>query len=217
MSLTFPRCRLRKETIRKTAWSQKYNLEVSGGTDFVKYFAAVSYLYDSDIIRIQDFGQGYLPENNFKRLNFRTNLDFHPTKTTTFSVDIDGSQGKDNFFGANLYTTWDGLYGKAPDMYPVRYEDGIFGWSVLLDGKQLNPVYAINFSGMGATTTSDINTTFRLDQKLDMITKGLSVKAIASFQSVYASSGPTQSGNPGSLNILTPTPEILRSLIHKNI
>ncbi|MCX6327322.1 MAG: TonB-dependent receptor [Bacteroidia bacterium] len=203
----FPDVDWRKETVRNSTWSHKYNMEVSGGTDFVKYFAAVSYLYDSDIIKIQDFGQGYLPDNNFKRLNFRTNLDFHPTKTTTFSVDIDGSQGKVNSFtsgGGISDKIWDGLYGKAPDLYPVRYEDGTFAWSVVLDERQMNPVWAYNFNGMQSSTTNDINTTFRLDQKLDIITKGLSFKAIGSFQSVYSTDGPGQSGNPSELKYIDP-------------
>jgi TonB-linked SusC/RagA family outer membrane protein len=204
---SFPDVDWRKETIQNNTWSHKFNLEISGGSDFVKYFASVAYLYDSDIIKIQDFGQGYLPENNFKRLNFRTNLDFYPTKTTTFSVDIDGSQGKVNSFtsgGGISDKIWDGIYGKAPDLYPVRYEDGTFAWSVVLDERQMNPVWAYNFNGMQATTTNDINTTFRLDQKLDMITKGLSLKAIGSYQAVYTTNGPGQSGNPSELKYVDP-------------
>jgi len=203
----FPDVDWRKETLRNSTWSQKYNMEISGGTDFVKYYAAVSYLYDSDIFQIRDFGQGYLPENDFKRLNFRTNLDFHPTKTTTFSVDIDGSQGKVNSFtsgGGISDKIWDGPYGKAPDLYPVRYEDGTFAWSVVLDERQMNPVWAYNFNGLKSTTSNDINTTFRLDQKLDKITKGLSFKAIGSFQSVYRTFGPGQSGNPTMLKYIDP-------------
>ncbi|MEN6323229.1 MAG: TonB-dependent receptor [Proteiniphilum sp.] len=200
----FPDVDWRKETVRDNTWVQRYNLEISGGTNFMNYYAALSYLNDSDIIKIQDFGQGYLPENNFKRLNFRTNLDFHPTKTTTFSVDIDGSQGKVNSFGAPNDKSWDGLYGKAPDLYPVRYEDGTFAWSVSLDERQMNPVYAYNFSGMSSKTTTDINTTFRLDQKLDKIIKGLSAKGIASFQNIYATNGPGQSGNPRELKYIDP-------------
>lgn len=224
----FPDVNWQEEVIRNLGWSQKYNLEVSGGTDFVKYFAAVSFLHDGDIIKIQDFGQGYLPENDYSRLNFRTNLDFQPTKTTTFSVDIDGSQGKDNSFGSgNLVDiltnrTWDGLYGKAPDMYPVRYEDGTFAWSVGIDERQMNPVYAYNFSGMSSSITSDINTKFTLDQKLDMITKGLSFIAIGSFQSIYTTNGPTISGNQKELKYIDPYtgnaeftyPEAYASLTH---
>jgi TonB-linked SusC/RagA family outer membrane protein len=204
MPYLFPDVNWQKETVRDLTWSQKYNLEISGGTDFVKYFAAISYLYDGDIIKIQDFGQGYLPENNFKRLNFRTNLDFQLTKTTTFSVDIEGSQGKVNSFSASSGNAWGGPYGKAPDLYPIRYEDGTFGWSSGLDSKEMNPVYAFNFHGMNATTTSDINTTFRVDQKLDNITKGLSFKAIGSFQGVYATSGPNESGNATELKYIDP-------------
>jgi len=204
MPYLFPDVNWQKETVRDLTWSQKYNLEVSGGTDFVKYFAAVSYLHDGDIIKIQDFGQGYLPENNFKRLNFRTNLDFHPTKTTTLSVDIDGSQGKINSFSASSGNAWGGPYGKAPDLYPVRYEDGTFGWSSGLDEKEMNSVYAFNFHGMDATTTNNINTIFTVNQKLDNITEGLSFKAIGSFQSVYETSGPGQSGNARELKYIDP-------------
>jgi TonB-linked SusC/RagA family outer membrane protein len=200
----FPDVNWQKECIRDATWSQQYNLEVSGGTDFVKYFVAFSYLHDGDILKIQDFGQGYIPKNDYTRINFRTNLDFQPTKTTTFSVDIDGSQGKNNAFAASQFTTGAGPYGKAPDLYPVRYEDGTFAWSATVDVDEVNPVYAYNFSGMSSTTSNDINTTFRLDQKLDMITKGLSLKATGNFQIVYSTGGPSISGNPRNLEYIDP-------------
>ena len=200
----FPDVNWREETVKNLAWSERYNLEVSGGTDFVKYFASVSYMKDGDIIRIQDFGQGYLPLNNYIRVNFRTNLDFQPTKTTTFSIDIDGSQGRDNHFNADETTTWDGMYGKAPDMYPVRYEDGIFGWSPSVDQRQLNTVYAFNLSGYNSDTKNDYTTTFRFDQKLDFITKGLSFRALGSYQGVYTTSGPQISGSQQETKYIDP-------------
>lgn len=185
----FPNVDWRKETMKDAAWSQNYNLEVSGGTDFVKYFSAISYMHDGDIIKTQDFGQGYVPAEDYTRLNFRTNLDFQPTKTTTFSVDIDGSQGKNNFSTYAGGRIWGGIWGKAPDMYPVRYADGNFAWSSVVDPRNDNPVYGINFEGISFTTTNDVNATFKLNQKLDMITTGLSLTAIGSFHSVYSTNG----------------------------
>lgn len=175
--------------LRKHSWSQRYALDVRGGTKFVKYYGSLAYVYDGDVLKGQDFGQGYVPKNDYKRFNFRTNLDFQPTATTTISVDIDGAWGIERTTTATPAYLWPGIYSKGPDQYPVRYEDGTFannesGYAMY------NPVEYFNFSGLERHTRMDINTSFTLNQKLDFVTKGLSFRAMANFQNYYWSIGP---------------------------
>lgn len=199
----FPDVNWQDAALRKTAWSQNYVLDSRGGTNFVKYFSSLAYTYDGDIIKSNDYGQGYKPTNDFRRVNFRTNLDFQPTKSTKFSIDMDGSFGKENSFGSS-FKVWEGVYGKAPELYPIMYEDGIFGYSNITDAKGVNPIHEINFSGLKSKTTSDFNTTFKLEQKLNKITEGLSLQALATFQNIYHTSGPLYSGNPVPTKYIDP-------------
>ena len=185
----YPNVDWQSEMLRKHSWSQRYALDVRGGTKFVKYYGSLAYVYDGDVLKGQDFGQGYVPKNDYKRFNFRTNLDFQPTSTTTISVDIDGAWGIERTTTATPAYLWPGIYSKGPDQYPVRYEDGTFannesGYAMY------NPVEYFNFSGLERHTRMDINTSFTLNQKLDFVTKGLSFRAMANFQNYYWSIGP---------------------------
>lgn len=185
----FPDIDWRTEMLKKQVWSHKVNMDIRGGTKFLKYFNSISYLYDGDILNSQDFGQGYVPKNDYSRFNFRSNFDFSPTSTTTFSVDIDGASGRERTMGAPSYLIWLGVYGKGPDDYPIRYEDGTFA-NNLAGYNMENPVELLNYGGMITETRTDINTTFSLNQKLDFITKGLSLNGKVNFQNFYYSQGP---------------------------
>lgn len=187
--MMYPNVDWQSEMLRRRSWSQRYNLDVRGGTKFVKYFGSLSYVYDGDVLKGQDFGQGYVPKNDYRRFNFRTNLDFQPTSTTTLSVDLDGAQGIERTTSATPAYLWLGVYSKGPDQYPVMYEDGTFANNEA-GYNMYNPVEYFNFSGVDRQTRMDINTSFTLNQKLDFVTKGLSFRAIANFQNYYWSSGP---------------------------
>lgn len=190
----YPNVDWQDEMLRKWSWSQRYNLDVRGGTKFVKYYAALAYTYDGDILKGQDFGQGYIPKNDYSRYNFRLNLDFQPTTTTTFGVDFDGAQGIERTTNATPAYLWLGVYGKGPDQYPVRYEDGTFANNVA-GYNMYNPVEYFNFAGLVKETRTDMNATFTLNQKLDFITKGLSLKGLANFRNYYIGDGPNISAN----------------------
>ena len=182
------------EMLRKWSWSQRYNMDLRGGTKFVKYYASLAYTYDGDILKGQDFGQGYIPKNDYSRYNFRLNLDFQPTTTTTFGVDFDGAQGIERTTNATPAYLWLGVYGKGPDQYPIRYSDGTFANNVA-GYNMYNPVEYFNFAGLVKETRTDMNATFTLNQKLDFITKGLSLRSLANFRNYYIGDGPNISAN----------------------
>ncbi|MDO9634985.1 MAG: TonB-dependent receptor [Paludibacter sp.] len=185
----YPNISWRDEMLKKHVWSQRVNMDIRGGTKFLKYFNSLSYVYDGDVLNGEDLGQGYIPRNDYSRLNFRSNFDFSPTSTTTFSVDIDGASGKQQSMGAPAYLVWLGVYGKGPDDYPIKYEDGTYA-NNLAGYNMENPVELLNYGGRTTETRTDINTTFSLNQKLDFIIKGLSLSAKANFHNFYYSEGP---------------------------
>ena len=76
------------------AMSYNANLNVSGGTKFVKYFASVDFMTESDLFKSFPTGRHYDRSISFNRVNVRSNLDFNITKTTVFKVNIAGSNGK---------------------------------------------------------------------------------------------------------------------------
>jgi TonB-linked SusC/RagA family outer membrane protein len=192
----YPDVDWQKEMIKQWSWSQRYNMDVRGGTRFVKYFASLAYTYDGDIIKGRDLGQGYIPKNDLSRYNYRLNLDFSPTSTTTLSVDLDGAQTIERTTLATVSYLWGSILQKGPDDYPIRLNSlpgAPFVNNELTN--QYNPVEYFNFSGMGREIRTDINTTFNLNQKLDFFTKGLSLKGLVNFRNYYIGSGPDIQGS----------------------
>lgn len=171
--------------------SQRMNLSASGGTKFAKYFGSLSYLGQGDLTATKDYGQGYDPSFNYKRINFRSNLDFNVTKSTKLSINLSGLYGvqKSPNGDNNAYATfWKSLYGHPPDVYPVRYSDGTWAENPAND-KFLNGITALNFNGVKSDNRTQITTDLVLDQKLDFITKGLSLGGRLSFDNYFTTQG----------------------------
>ena len=184
----YPDVDWQEATSQDVAWTQKVGMNVSGGTKFVKYFGALSYLSDGDILKTEDYGQGYDPNFSYNRFNFRSNLDFSITPTTTFSVNLAGYYGKQQRPAGDKWNFWKGITGRPPDLYPVRYSDGVWADYAGFDRYE-NSVARLNFGGLENENRSEINTDFILDQKLDFITEGLSFNARLAYDNRFNTLG----------------------------
>ncbi len=179
-----------EETTRDFGISHRHNLNVSGGTDFVKYFLSLGYMKEGDIFRTEDMGQGYSPEYKYQRYNFRSNLDFSLTRTTQFAFNLSALHGITQRPGTNnSIRIYRAIYGNAPDLFPVRYSDGMIGFADI-QTQQRNPVHELNYFGYNRGNRSELNADFILTQQLDFITEGLSVKGRLSTDNRYNTWGP---------------------------
>ena len=179
------------------AMSYNANLNVSGGTKFVKYFASVDFMTESDLFKSFPTGRHYDRSISFNRVNVRSNLDFNITKTTVFKVNIAGSNGKqkspwergyewDNgsSLGWQMSQMWAGVYNISPDAFLPQYSDGSWGY---LPGSTnvSNSAQTSSIGGVQEITTTRINTDFVLEPQLDFITKGLSFRGMISWDNVF--------------------------------
>lgn len=170
------------------AMSYNANLNVTGGTRFVKYFAGVDFLHEGDLFKKWDNNRGYNTGYGFNRLNVRSNLDFQLTRTTVLKVNLSGSHGaKRSPWGAsgNEYTMWQGAYSVAPDVFLPKYSDGTWGYYEPAPVAATNSAQNLAIAGNMLKTTTRINTDFTLDQDLSMITKGLNLKGTISWDNVF--------------------------------
>ncbi len=177
----YPNVNWIKEVVKPYAMTQHYDLSISGGTTFAKYFNSLSFLKDDDILNSgQEVGLPYKTGFGFKRYNFRSNLDFNLSKTTLFSINLAASLGEKS--GYQLSEFWGAFYGLSPSSFPVRFSEGAFGYNPLQPG-QVNPVAAINgsTSGVQKNYNTQIFTDFKLQQDLSFITKGLSLQGVLSY------------------------------------
>ena len=71
----------------------KNNVNISGGSDRVKYFVSIGYLYQNGMLK-QLPGQQYDSNYRYDRYNYRANIDAKLTNTTNMKLGIGGYLGK---------------------------------------------------------------------------------------------------------------------------
>lgn len=75
------------EVIKDHFYEDQCNVNITGGTQFVKYYVSAEYNHAGGPF---DAAEGR--ENDYKRYNLRSNFDFGITKTTDLSVKLNGRQ-----------------------------------------------------------------------------------------------------------------------------
>ena len=187
----YPNIDWQKELFKSYAMAYNANLSVSGGTSVLKYFASADFQYEGDLFRVWDNGRNYDPGYGFNRLNVRSNLDFQLTKTTVFKVNLSGSNGvrkspwnQRNNSDWAVAQQWAGAYNIAPDVFMPKYSDGSWGYYPDISNVS-NSAANLALGGAMTTTNTRINTDFILEQKLDMITKGLNFRGSISWDNGF--------------------------------
>ena len=193
----YPNVDWQRTMFKDYTMSYNANLNISGGTKFVKYFASVDFMTEGDLFKSFPTGRHYDRSISFNRINVRSNLDFNITKTTVLKVNIAGSNGKqknpwerghewDNgsTLGWQMSQMWAGVYNISPDAFLPQYSGGYWGF---LPGSTnvSNSAQTSSIGGVQEITTTRINTDFVLEQKLDFITKGLSFRGMIAWDNVF--------------------------------
>lgn len=173
--------------MKNSAFQSQHNVNISGGIDNMRYFVSAGMFTQAGM-----FKQFNATDNfnfDYKRYNYRANLDFDITKSTLLSVNIGGrveskrtpESGEDQnqlfrklywavpFAGAGI------VNGKRvvsnTDYLPFTGSDGLSSYY----GK-----------GFRSTTTNVLNLDLALNQKLDFVTKGLSAKLKGAYNTEYS-------------------------------
>ena len=158
------------------SYATRGNLDISGGSDFLRYSIVASYFKESGILE-QDKSLIFDNSTNNQQFNLRTNIDMDVTKTTMLRVNIGGYL---NRFRKQRCDT-DGAFGEAfrtlPFVHPARYSDG----AIPVISYRANPWRTVTQQGYDFITSSKIQTLFSVEQDLKMILPGLKAKALFSF------------------------------------
>jgi TonB-linked SusC/RagA family outer membrane protein len=187
----YPNIDWQKYEFKDYAMSYNANVNVSGGTKFVKYFAAVDYLHEGDIVKLTPNDKGYESGYAYNRVNSRANLDFQLTKTTKFLINLSGSYGQKKA-PMNVITEgymWSGAYKTPPDIYYPKYSDGSWGWCPTNQVDGANSALNLALGGAEYKTTTRIASDFTLNQDLGKLLKGLSAKLSVSLDNSFLETG----------------------------
>ncbi len=179
------------ELFKTTGYAYNPNVNISGGTKLVTYFASVDFLHEGDMFKAWDNNRGYQGGYGFNRVNTRSNLDFKLTKTTKLKVNLFGSYGAkqspwgiaDDSWGATQL--WQAAYSAPHDVFLPRYSDGTWGYYPENEQGAPNSVTNLALAGRETTTTTRINTDFTLEQDLSFILKGLKASATVSWDNTF--------------------------------
>ena len=103
--------------IKNNAPMQQYNLNISGGTDNVKYFSSFGYVDQESFFRSRDF--------DYKRYNIRSNIDINLNENLSIGVDMSYRQDIRERPSKNaLSDIWIDLSTAQP-IYPTSLPDGV--------------------------------------------------------------------------------------------
>lgn len=175
------------------------NFNISGGTKFVKYFGTLGFYNENTFFK--GYVNGYDDTRyKYSRFNYRTNLDFNLTPTSTLSFNIGGETGIKNQPNTSA---WRSIYTTTPSSFPAYWpawllDDPINGipdidypdargdrLALKLNGFTTNPYTYLARGDFNKYLESKLFTDLYFDQKLDNVIKGLSFKAKVAFSTYY--------------------------------
>lgn len=184
------------------------NVNISGGTEKVKYFASIGYFNQSSITqRVKYYGAD--TGSSFSRYNFRANIDVDITRSTTVSVDVSGQFGTTKGPGVAASSPYD-LDSRYTIIMQYIYDGNPFMTPGILDGHLIsgfdrpagsvqqklyettastvgaqNAVYNLLMSGTGYTYNTLLNSTVKLKHDMSYLADGLRIQASVNYQDNY--------------------------------
>lgn len=161
----YPMSNASRQIVNMHTPMQNYDLQLSGGTDKVKYYTELGAFNQ----------QGMFDPVNYRRYNFTVNLQVQATHTTKVSAVIIGSIEKTKSVDAGTSTTQ--LFRSGFKFIPIQslyYTNGLWG-----EFAGNSPVGVLN-GGYSHTAENTLLTTLSIEQQLPFI-KGLSIKGTFSY------------------------------------
>ncbi len=192
-SQLYPNVNWYEQVIRKSAPAQRYNANIQGGTEKMRYFASLEYYDQNGLLKNQanSYDYGQTANMEFRRYGFNANLDFDLTETTLLSVNfgtrfeerdrptlgnrLSADDNNTSLIENEIFTRLNRTPGW---LFPVQYENGYYGGNAQ---NQDNIVAALAQGGFYRSNNTINKTDFILTQKLDNWMKGLSFKGRVSF------------------------------------
>ena len=194
MPTTFPNTDWIDYIMKDQAWQEQANVNVSGGTEKVRYFVSAGFLNQNSLFKT--FSNNKNETFDYQRLNYRANLDIDISKYSQLSLTLGGRMQDRNTMGGGEGFLFRYLQGATP----------YAGIGVDSEGRHIisdpNIVGAYdrdalsNYYGLGYENQSTNALNFDIQYKLDMgfLTKGLDFKVKASYNSEYTAQKYRQNG-----------------------
>lgn len=189
-----------REIFKKWSPQSRVNINISGGTEKLQYFVNASYLHQGGNLHTEPKSKlGYDPQARMTRYSFRSNLDYNITKNFKAFLNLGsyiekvGMPGTTTYGGDNKWMIRDLIHctvGMKPMTVGPTTPDASLGYDVIPD-KVIRPVEtdrspfeSVNRKGYRDETRTNLNASIGGEWNMTFITKGLSLKGMASFDAV---------------------------------
>ena len=165
--------------MRDHSTSQYYNVNVSGGNNFVQYFVNAGYYYENGLFG--DHNDGYSTQLTSKRYSVDSKVDMKVTRDFTASISLlarleEGNQPGGS--GSGYSDLLLDIYRTPNNAYPVRNPNGTWGGNASFT----NNLFAqVSESGYITDATRDLLGMLKLKYDFDRHVKGLSAYAMGSI------------------------------------
>ncbi|WP_207531766.1 SusC/RagA family TonB-linked outer membrane protein [Desertivirga arenae] len=179
-------------TLNNSSTQGRYNIDISGGSNLIKYFTSVGAYSQNGILKqYEPIGEDVNTNYFYKRYNYRSNLDFTPTKTLKIRFDVNGRFETVNNPGGVVED--EGLFYEigsynylAPYAMPLQNPNGSYSYSSYPGASTtsnaiINPMYRLANGGYKRDIKNNYNIVVGADQGLGFITTGLSAKILVSY------------------------------------
>ena len=171
--------------LRPYSVQSQNNLNISGGAERAKYFISAGYLFQNGMVKDFTVDEDLNSNYYYKRYNFRSNFDFTATKTLTLNVDLSGNFAERNEPNIGGRNNRNNVFFEISDynqLPPFAYQpfnpDGSYGANSTPGIYSNNIIGRLALGGYNRAYDNTLTANLRATQKLDFLTKGLSIRAI---------------------------------------
>lgn len=165
--------------------SQRYTINFRGGSEKTSFFISGAYYTENGIFNSTP-AENYDSNIKLDRFNLRSNIDLSITKTTLLSIDMSGQYLMKRMPGFDSDAIFEQIMHFPTHRIPMFYSDRSASQLPFTEPEWINQPYnMINHSGYRKGWGAFLQTKVSLDQKLDFITKGLSVRGTISFDANF--------------------------------
>ena len=188
--IMFPNTQWHELMFRKAFLQTKNNINISGGSDKVRYFVSLGYMYQNGLLK-QIPTLGYDNNFSYNRYNYRANLDFKLTETTDMKFNISGVIGDTREPIAGADNIWmRSMLWSHPTASPGVVNDmaiTVVDTNALPDGlTKWNGWEYYYWTGYQNKYKTTLGMDITLTQRLDFITQGLSASVKGSYDTSMA-------------------------------
>lgn len=157
---------------------QQYKLSIAGGTNVARYYILGGYMEQGGLYKHTNENPQYNTNVNYKRFNFRSNMDVNITKNLLVSLDIAARIENRKMPVSSAATIFSTLSSTPSNAYPITNADGSLAGT---SEYQNNPLGLVSKKGYREHFSRFLQGNFKARYDFSDIIKGLSGDVMYSY------------------------------------